>query len=277
VRGEWQGARGIQARKRRRAMGKREEALKAAERCAEYLKARYGVKRVIPFGSVVGDGPWHEGSDLDLAVEGLAAEHFYRALAELERMVPPWLPVDLVPLEEVSERVRKHILGEEKMPEDRYLALKIRIEGEIENIEKVVEGARSYLAQAPSVVPEIEMRGLATYVEDFYSGCERIFERVAVYLDGGVPKGESWHKELLEQMVGRGPLGARPPVLSQEIAERLDDYRSFRHRRRHRYGFELEWKKVRDLAEGMVDLWEGVKRELRRFGEWLEGKDRGEP
>ena len=256
---------------------RREEALKVAERCAEYLKARYGVKRVIPFGSVVGEGPWHEGSDLDLAVEGLAPEHFYRALAELERMAPPWLPVDLVPLEEVSERVRKHILGEEKMPKDPYLALKIRIEGEIENIEKVMEESKLLLDRVDKKggVTFVEVRALASIVEDFYSGCERIFERVAIYLDGGVPKGESWHKELLEQMVGKGPLQARPPVLSEETAERLDDYRSFRHRRRHRYGFELEWKKVRDLAEGMVDLWEEVKRQLRQFEEWL-GQKAGE-
>lgn len=52
---------------------RRREALDAAERCAGMLTQRFGALRVIPFGSVVGDGCWHDGSDLDLAVEGLSS------------------------------------------------------------------------------------------------------------------------------------------------------------------------------------------------------------
>ena len=45
-----------------------------AEQCAEILQKRFGAKQVIPFGSLVGDSPWHEASDLDLAIEGLSSE-----------------------------------------------------------------------------------------------------------------------------------------------------------------------------------------------------------
>lgn len=54
------------------AHGRRAEALAAAEACIALLKERFGARRVIPFGSLMGDGPWHESSDLDLAVEGLS-------------------------------------------------------------------------------------------------------------------------------------------------------------------------------------------------------------
>ena len=74
-------------------------ALLVAAQCVEMLLQRYGARRVIPFGSLVGDAPWHEGSDLDLAVEGLSAEALWEAAKPLEAMVPSWLTVDLVPLE----------------------------------------------------------------------------------------------------------------------------------------------------------------------------------
>ena len=32
---------------------------------------------------------------------------------------------------------------------------------------------------------------LASYVDDFYKGCERLCERVAVALDGGLPQGSA--------------------------------------------------------------------------------------
>ncbi len=44
---------------------RQQEALLVAEQCAEMLRQRFGARTVIPFGSLVGDGPWHEGSDLD--------------------------------------------------------------------------------------------------------------------------------------------------------------------------------------------------------------------
>ena len=51
-----------------------QEALSIAEHCVEVLQKRFGAKQVIPFGSLVGDSPWHEASDLDLAIEGLSRE-----------------------------------------------------------------------------------------------------------------------------------------------------------------------------------------------------------
>ena len=35
---------------------RRQEALAVAEQCAQILKSRFGARRVIPFGSVVGEG-----------------------------------------------------------------------------------------------------------------------------------------------------------------------------------------------------------------------------
>jgi predicted nucleotidyltransferase len=67
---------------------------------ARVLHAEYGVSRVVLFGSVA-RGECHSGSDLDLAVAGLAADTLFRAGARAESLAPG-IDVDLVPLESVS-------------------------------------------------------------------------------------------------------------------------------------------------------------------------------
>jgi predicted nucleotidyltransferase len=53
------------------------------ERMKKYLEERFGVKAVYIFGSVRGDTPFHEGSDIDIAVEGLPPERYFEALRAL--------------------------------------------------------------------------------------------------------------------------------------------------------------------------------------------------
>ena len=98
---------------------RRREAMAAAERCVQVLRQRFGARRVVPFGSLVGDGPWHRGSDLDLAVEGPSSQTLWTAQKHLETVAPSWLTVDLAPLEQVYPEVRTRILREQPMPEKR--------------------------------------------------------------------------------------------------------------------------------------------------------------
>jgi predicted nucleotidyltransferase len=95
-----------------------QEALELAARCSDLLQERFGAKRVIPFGSVVRHGIWHPGSDLDLAVEGVAPDQFYRACSMLRELLPPGLNVDLVALEQASEVLRARILREKPISEN---------------------------------------------------------------------------------------------------------------------------------------------------------------
>ena len=68
-------------------------ALAWATRCARIIRDRFKARRVIPFGSVMGHGTWHPGSDLDLAVEGIPPEKFFQACAALRGLLPPALSV----------------------------------------------------------------------------------------------------------------------------------------------------------------------------------------
>ena len=131
----------------------RPEALELVTRCAHLVQEHFGAKRVIPFGSVVGHGTWHSGSDLDLAVEGVAPEHFFRAWSMLREMLPPGPEVDLVDLEQAGEALRARILGEKAMSEDSFLALKELIEDELAALDRVVHAMQEGLPPLLSGVP----------------------------------------------------------------------------------------------------------------------------
>ena len=59
------------------------------------------------------------------------------------------------------------------------------------------------------------LKATAYDLHGFYGGLERIFEAVATTIDGSVPGGESWRRDLLQQM-GRELQGIRPALFSEE-------------------------------------------------------------
>ncbi len=92
----------------------------------------------------------------------------------------------------------------------------------------------------------IILRGKASIFHDFYSGAERIFKRIADEINGGIPAGDAWHRELLNDMRLDMP-GLRPPVISEETYKLLFDFLSFRHKFRNLYGFDLEFEKIAEI------------------------------
>ncbi|HID62855.1 MAG TPA: hypothetical protein EYP49_08990 [Anaerolineae bacterium] len=108
------------------------------------------------------------------------------------------------------------------------------------------------------------MQGGAKYLHDFYNGTERIFERVAVRVDGDLPAGPNRHTLLLRRM-GQ-PFGSRrPAVIDQALENKLANYLRFRHLFRHTYGYDLEWKRVRELGQALPGVLETIKTQLAAF------------
>ena len=89
-----------------------------------------------------------------------------------------------------------------------------------------------------SATPDaIELSALAAMLHSFYTGIENIFKRIALELDGAMPRGESWHRELLDAMTG--PTQARGAVISLPLRGQLREYLGFRHVFRQAYSFQL--------------------------------------
>jgi hypothetical protein len=120
---------------------------------------------------------------------------------------------------------------------------------QIRNLKRLNEEMKEVLNKIKGEPTFIEIRACASILQDFYSGIEKIFERIALVIDKNLPKGENWHSELLSQM--KEPVtDIRPSVISEELLKNLKKYLDYRHLFRHIYGFELKWEKIKPLMSG---------------------------
>jgi len=86
----------------------RERLLARVREAASLLKERFGVRRVILFGSLA-DAAWFQvDSDVDLAVEGLSPEDYWDAWQLVEDIIQE-RPVDLIEIERAGRTLR-HVI-----------------------------------------------------------------------------------------------------------------------------------------------------------------------
>ena len=248
---------------------RQEKALEIAEKCIHIFKTDFGATEAFLCGSLAGESPWHWYSDIDIAVKGMTKDDVWDAYYAIDDLVPYWLKVDIIPLEFAPSYLVNRILKKEPMSENKYLALKTRIEDELVSLEDTIQTIIDLLKQKDTI-PEVALiPALASYVADFYNGCERISERVAVYLDGGIPRTKDWHLELLKQVAEVGG-DNRPPLWSGALLLDLDEYRKFRHLERHIYKIKLKPKEVIALAENVEPTFQKIKQSVAVFGQWLD-------
>lgn len=136
------------------------------------------------------------------------------------------------------------------------------IEEELGNIERLLSELNEHQKEEPR--NSFYLRAVGSIFHDFYCGVERIFERIAEELNGGIPEGENWHIQLLKDMTLQIE-EVRPTVISKELVSDLKGYLEFRHRFRNIYGFELEWDKMKGLKETMPGVAERFKKEIKEF------------
>ncbi|HOP39729.1 MAG TPA: nucleotidyltransferase domain-containing protein [Geobacteraceae bacterium] len=96
--------------RRQRPTEKVEEAKETATAIACELKERFCANRVMLFGSLARDD-FHEWSDIDLAVWGVAPTEYFRAVAFASGFSKVF-KVDLVDAQDCSESLLQHVLKE---------------------------------------------------------------------------------------------------------------------------------------------------------------------
>jgi len=139
------------------------------------------------------------------------------------------------------------------------------IDFEIKRIEKLVKDYEPLLNKVKTEGPNfIELGSLAMLLHSFYNGLENIFIRIARKIDGNIPQGEGWHKELLMQMTKRTKRREHV-VLSDNTCENLEEYLGFRHFSRHAYAFDLDWKLMEDLVKRLDEVKEKALSEIKLF------------
>ena len=123
---------------------------------------------------------------------------------------------------------------------------------------------------APQGDDTFSLRARGSILHDFYSGIERVFVRIAEELNGGVPQGEQWHRQLVKDMSLEIPQ-VRPAVIDEELARSLGDFRRFRHVFRNVYGFTLEDQRMRPLEARLPAVLAAFRRQVGEFLAWIVG------
>ncbi len=168
------------------------------------------------------------------------------------------------------------------MNQDGVALIRIRKELELE-VAAVQRVADDY-GRIPQDIPDwIRVRAQASLLHDFYTGLERAFCRIVQELNGGLPRSEQWHRDLLQDMA-LNLEGVRPAVITEGLRRDLIPYLRFRHLFRNVYGFELEAERMAFLDQAFVSVCSRALTELRdekgqkmgtdlfshRWGSWVE-------
>lgn len=152
---------------------------------------------------------------------------------------------------------------------EQILRLAQRISDELNELEQVVERIQQGWHQTQQSGDDLYLDGVALNLHGFYSGLERIFERIATTIDRKLPQEANWHQVLLKQMEAEVS-SVRPAVISNGTREALDGYRGFRHIVRNIYAFRFEATKMQELVEEVPMVFEQVRAELLAFAAFLE-------
>jgi len=132
-------------------------------------------------------------------------------------------------------------------------------------VDEAVLKAREFSRTTPT---PFDLRGIGSLLHDFYTAIEDVFEAIAGDVNGGLPDGMAWHKQLLARMSIPVPK-LRPAVISEELRWKLDEYLRFRHIFRNVYGYMLEWERMRPLLVNMDTVYRRFEEEIAVFRSFL--------
>jgi hypothetical protein len=148
------------------------------------------------------------------------------------------------------------------------VVLSARIQSELKDLSILTDRIKTAWQKARDTKDEFYLDSVALNLHGFYSGVERIFEKIASSIDGSVPSGLNWHQELLNQMAVEVPR-IRPAVISVELKGSLEEYRGFRHVVRNVYTYRLAPDKLKPLVKDINKVWKKIIKELSAFAKFL--------
>ena len=144
--------------------------------------------------------------------------------------------------------------------------LRADIRDEVARLRRAVTDFREAVAGidlSAAELPSFTKAAIGSYLHSFYTGCEHVFRSISAFFENELDQ-VRWHADLLKRMRLEIP-GVRPRVLTDALAAELDLYRGFRHVFREAYGFELDWRRLRPLAERLGEVSSETFAQIERF------------
>ena len=149
-----------------------------------------------------------------------------------------------------------------------YSALLTFFKSEFEMVDRNLAGLIDLIKLCPNTCEGHELRAEASYIHDFYNSAENLFRQVAEQLNGGIPRGDAWHKLLLLEMKNAIP-GEREAVISENLFGKLEQMLRFRHLVRNNYGVLLDPLKTRQVSQLVLETRQQLQDEFLKFLETI--------
>ena len=147
-----------------------------------------------------------------------------------------------------------------------------RLAAEIDSELEALAALGEEFADTPKGNETHSVRARGSILHDFYNGVERVFLRIARELNGGVPRGEQWHRDLIGDMALTIP-GLRPAVIDDDLALVLGEYLRFRHVFRNVYGGLSDVQRMASLEERLPETLAAFRHRIGGFVCWMLGHD----
>jgi hypothetical protein len=160
-------------------------------------------------------------------------------------------------------------LNPERKRRAAYAALRSFFDQEQKLMDRNLAGLMDLLKKNPEKSTGHDLRAEASYIHDFYNSAENIFRMIAEELNGGIPRGESWHRLLLMEMKTEFAQ-SRMPVISENLYTMLDMCLRFRHLFRNSYGIFLDPVKTREIAGIVLKADKIFRQEINSFLESIQ-------
>lgn len=156
------------------------------------------------------------------------------------------------------------------MKKGRLPELIAEIKDEQERIERLSVDISQTWSMMPvnKIKKRIHEESVSLKLHNFYTGCERIFSKIADELNGGVPLSKDWHKRLLHNMTLEIE-GFRPPLISAKTEALLIEYLGFRHVVRNIYGYEIKSERLEYLVNNFSKVYKLFMKDTVKFLKFL--------
>jgi hypothetical protein len=142
--------------------------------------------------------------------------------------------------------------------------LKDKINHEVLRLNKLFDNGKPLLDLCRVKEPDfIEASAAGSFLQSFYNGIESIVLLIFKTIDEKIPNDLQWHKKVFENTFETSE--KRTIIFGKENKEKLAEYLSFRHYFRHSYGYEIDWKRLKPLINGVEELWKELENDLSKF------------
>lgn len=155
------------------------------------------------------------------------------------------------------------------MRKNHFKILSSEIKKEIKTLKHLVNEKNDFFNRNKGTDYELEknfhkLRVYGSILHDFYTCIEKIFRKIAIEMDEELPKGLSWHSELLERM-NLNIEDVRIKVIKKDMKRKLYEYLRFRDVFRNVYGFDLKWEKMKHLVIDLEKVFNEIESSIEKF------------